>query len=94
MDERNIEYVTIFPSMKIKDEWIKRLQTRYNISGSEKDLRALENGKSMFGDAVKQLSSHSNVIEIIDIDYNLSDIIEEYRFGQLLDEFAPLYILK
>lgn len=78
-------FCAIFPSRSIKDEWIDRLYERYKMSGSNKDLRALEHAKEYFDRDIDRflyecsygVEYYHNVYAIEDINYQLEDIIEK-----------------
>ena len=40
--------VVVYPSIKLKDEWIAKLEKRYEESGLEKDYKALMNAKDRY----------------------------------------------
>lgn len=76
MNEENIEFTAIFPSIELEDLWIQKLIDRYENSGSFKDFRALA---GTYGDNYKKniedLSKEKNTIIITDINYSLEDLI-------------------
>lgn len=73
---RGTKFTVICPSPDLKDQWIERLQTRYNNSNLEKDYKALMNAKDRYSENIKELMSEENVIIIDQIDYNLLDYIK------------------
>lgn len=69
---------TIFPSLELKDDWINRLQKRYDKTQLDKDYRALMNAKDVYDENIKDLLNNSiNPIEITNINYKLEDIIDD-----------------
>ena len=64
---------TCFPSLKLKDKWIEKLEKRYNESHLEKDYKALMNAKDRYEQNVLELMNEENFyhIEITNIPYNL-----------------------
>ena len=65
--------VLVFPSIELKDEWISKLQDRYEWSGLEKDYKALMNAKDRYEDNIKELEA-SNIeykMALKNIDYDL-----------------------
>ena len=73
--------VVVVPSRELKDEWIKKLQVRYDQSGLEKDYKALMNAKERYEDNVNEMYLdgffHFSVLEIKSIDYDLEQMLEE-----------------
>lgn len=76
LTNRGIEFTVIYPSLKLKEQWIKRLQERYDRTRSTKDFKALKNAQEMYEENIKDLASERNTIIITDINYDLSDLIK------------------
>ena len=78
------KFCAIFPDPKIKDDWLKRLEDRYNNSKSDKDLRAWEHAKNSFDNDIQTLINecwysneyYNNVVFIDDINYDLQELID------------------
>ena len=72
--EKSMEAVVlVFPSIELKDEWISKLQDRYEWSGLEKDYKALMNAKDRYEDNIRELEA-SNIeykMALKNIDYDL-----------------------
>lgn len=67
----------ICPSPDLKEEWIAKLRRRYEESHLEKDFRALANAQDRYSDNIEELlMSGIDTYVISDIDYKLSDIVE------------------
>ena len=76
--KRNIDYTTIAPSPELKEQWIERLQKRYDNSQLEKDYKALMNAKDCYEENVLDLINDDNSsasILIVNIDYDLENIL-------------------
>ena len=72
--------VVVFPAIHLKDEWIKKLEDRYNATKLEKDYKAWMNAVDRYEENIKELDNHSmNTYEIADMDYNLEEIIESIQ---------------
>lgn len=72
--------VCVFPSPDLKDEWIKRLQDRYEKEPSVKNYKAMMNAKERFVNNVKELHDFGHLYyEIEDMDYDLMDIVKHLR---------------
>lgn len=76
--------ICVFPSQKIKDDWIKRLENRYNSSKSDKDYRAWQNALSVFDSNISDLKSDVfPCIEINTMNYDLRDLIIGYEINTI-----------
>lgn len=76
-----IPKIVIFcPKKEMKDAWIKRLQTRYDQSGSPKDFRALRRAQNYFDADIEFLTNTGfPVYQPGDINYNLKTYISFIR---------------
>lgn len=75
LKEINADFVAITPIIKLKDDWIKKLQDRYNITNSDKDLKALKNAELMYEQNVRDLLQEKNVLVIRKMHYDLHNLI-------------------
>ena len=75
LNKRKIEFKVIMPSIFLKEQWIKRLQKRYDNSQLEKDYKALMNAKECYEENIKDLLQENYIIQIQDINYDLNDLI-------------------
>ncbi len=74
--------VSIFPSLEIKDEWIKRLENRYSVTQSDKDYRAWKNALQCFEENINDIKSCGiPYIEIDSMNYKLEDLVINYEIG-------------
>ena len=72
----------IFPAIDLKDEWIKKLEDRYNNTKLDKDYRALMNAKDRYKENITELmQGNLKFYEITRINYQLESIIDylEYK---------------
>ncbi len=74
----------IYPSLALKDAWIRKLEVRYNASWSDKDRDAWKNAKTSYEANVADMSSdrylsspYFKLTQIDDICYSLEDIVAE-----------------
>lgn len=66
----------IFPSLALKDEWIKKLKDRYRQTGLDKDYKALKNAEDRYEENIEELkNSGFTYCEIDSMDYNLKNIL-------------------
>lgn len=73
----------IFPSKKIKEDWINRLKNRYKLSGLEKDKRALEHAEKFYDSDIDRLlyecqygiEYYHNAVIIESINYDLAELV-------------------
>lgn len=82
----------VYPSLKLKDEWITRLQSRYDKDPTTKNELALERAKVAYSEDIEDMKRDADEfifwkIELSSTDYKLIDEI------LLPDEWAqrPLY---
>lgn len=78
LNKRNITFGVICPSPIIKDEWLERLEKRFNQTHLEKDFKAWQNAVQMFDENINDLLSEKNTFQIEVIDYDLYKIISEF----------------
>lgn len=72
--------ISIIPSINLKDEWIRKLEERYNNHKSEKNYKAWMNAVDRYEDNINEIkNSGIGFIEIENIDYNLEDIMKEHN---------------
>lgn len=70
------DVIIVCPSLSLKDKWIKKLETRYNITKLEKDYKAYINAKNNYEENINSLKeSGYNCIELTSLSYNLKEII-------------------
>ena len=77
---RTDELVTcVFPSERIREQWVKKLEDRYMNSGLDKDYRAFIRTRDHYDDYVRELYSDGIPYKwvITNINYNLEEEIEK-----------------
>lgn len=75
LNKKNIKFSVICPILDLKEQWIDRLQCRYDKTKLEKDYKALMNAKTMYEENINDLLSEKCVVKITDINYDLYDLI-------------------
>lgn len=66
----------IYPSIKLKDKWISKLEERYKNTELKKDYKAMMNAKGRYDENINELKNCGiSVFEIIDMDYSLEEIV-------------------
>ena len=72
--------IAICPSHKLKDQWIKKLESRYYESGLEKDYKAWQNAVVCYDENIQEIidDSHDH-IKISSMNYSLG--LEILRFN-------------
>ena len=73
--------VYIFPSERIREQWIKKLEDRYMESGLDKDYRAFIRARDYYDDDIRVLYSDDGIHYkwvITDINYDLEEEIEKF----------------
>ena len=79
-------FCVIFPALRIKDDWLKRLKDRYEASGLEKDLNAYIRALNSYETDIQKFYDEAEagyyhrVITLADIDYDLAKVI--YKLEQ------------
>ena len=71
------DVVVCVPSLILKDKWIEKLKSRYELTGLEKDYKAYINAADRFSENISEImNSGFDLLLITDINYNLENIIE------------------
>lgn len=71
-----IRIVIICPTRTLKDQWIEKLQIRYDTTELLKDYKALMNAKESYDNSIVELCSCGlPVIQISAMDYNLKNYV-------------------
>ncbi len=72
------DVVVVYPSLDLKDEWLGKLDLRWQNTSSVKDYKAFMNAKEMFEENIKDLQNSDFIkVEIKDINYNLKELLGE-----------------
>lgn len=70
--------IVVFPSILIKDKWVKKLKDRYEESKKEKDFKAWKNAEDRYKENIDELMrSEFYFIEINDLNYDLKEMIKD-----------------
>lgn len=81
--DNHYDVVTIFPSLKLKEEWVEKLRKRCDQTKLEKDVRAYVRAKTFYEDDISYLmkmkESGIKTVEIESMDYSLASIIENIK---------------
>lgn len=72
--------VIVCPSLRLKDQWIEKLEKRYQDTGLVKDYKAMMNAKDRYEENIKELMNTVGfeVLQIDTMDYKLSDVIAAF----------------
>ena len=73
LEDSNEIVVLVYPSINLKHEWISKLDYRYQMSGLEKDYKALMNAKDRYIENIQELEA-SNIkhkMALIKMNYDL-----------------------
>lgn len=76
-NEQCIEYTVIYPSENLKEEWIKKLEERYELEPTQKNMNALLRARTHYCSDILDFMEEKNRIEIKNINYNLEHIISD-----------------
>ena len=76
LEKSNEVVCVVYPSIKLKDQWIKKLKDRYETTKLEKDFKALANAMDRYEENIKELLyGNLQCYEITNINYDLKEII-------------------
>ena len=68
--------IAIFPALEIKDKWLERLRTRWEVTGSEKNLAAWKGAEAGYDQEIQVLmDSPFEKYVIDDMNYRLEGIM-------------------
>ena len=68
------ELMLVFPCISLKDQWLKKLITRYDITGLDKDYRALKNAEECYESNIRELREQQGFarLALTEITYDLN----------------------
>lgn len=74
---KEIKIAVCCPHYSIKNEWIKKLEDRYNKTKLEKDYKAWKNAEDRYSENIAEMLGHNEfyVISITNINYDLDNMI-------------------
>ena len=76
MDKGLEKVVCVYPSLSLKDDWIRKLANRYNNCSTEKNFKAWMNAVDRYEDNVTEIKNCGIPgIEILSMDYVLEDLV-------------------
>lgn len=77
--------VLVYPSIRLKDYWIDKLEKRYQESGLEKDYKALMNAKDRYVENIEELHSapFTYKLPLIGSKYDLEAMLCHFRNTEL-----------
>lgn len=66
-----------YPSLELKDEWINKLQLRYDTTSLVKDYKALMNAKDRYFENIQELMDESTFHHVVldNMEYELDKMI-------------------
>ena len=77
LEDSNQPVFAIFPSIHLKDEWVKKLLDRYEQSNLYKDYKAYKNAEEHYKENIADfMRCDLTFYEINKMDYDLKDIVE------------------
>ena len=78
-NEMNEEVINIVPHTSLKEEWIRKLKVRYELSGLEKDYKAWKNAEDRYEENINEIGNSFNTYYIMSMDYSLIGIIDRIK---------------
>ena len=77
LEQTKERVIVICPDISLKEQWINKLQERYNYTQLEKDYKALMNAKEIYTENIKEIIDNNfEKIIINNINYNLEELIK------------------
>lgn len=77
--KRNVDFVTVSPSIALKDLWLEKLEQRYNLTKCDKDYKAWQNAVAAYGENIEDLQSEEKHWVIRSMNYQMTDIVESIK---------------
>lgn len=79
----NAHVLLCYPSVQLEEQWLDKLQRRYEQDPSDKNLAALETAKKYYREHIVALgnSSHRYKLVLKDINYTLDNEIDNILYG-------------
>jgi predicted nucleotidyltransferase len=75
LQRRCIPYTVVYPSLKLKENWIDRLCDRMETTLSDKDYKAYNRALNYYEEDIEDLMQEENRIELDSMDYNLEELV-------------------
>lgn len=81
LEDSNEVVVVVYPSLKLKNMWIDKLENRYRETGLEKDYKALMNAKDRYDDNIRELENSGFNFKLVlaKPDYDLEASLIHFR---------------
>lgn len=80
LEDCSEKVIVIFPSLDLKEEWIKKLYYRWSETKLDKDFKALANAQDRYNENIVELMcGNLATYEITSMDYSLEDIVNQLR---------------
>lgn len=77
LEQTKERVIVICPDISLKEQWINKLQERYNYTQLEKDYKALMNAKERYTENITEIIGNNfEKIIINNINYNLEELIK------------------
>ena len=77
LEKSNQLAFAVFPSLHLRDEWVRKLEKRYEESNLYKDYKAYKNAEDHYKENIMEIMrGNLTFYEITKMDYDLKDIVE------------------
>lgn len=86
---KSTEHVIVaYPAAELKDEWIDKLEKRYQRTGLDKDYKALMNAKDRYTENIHELETCDiqHKLRLVRSDYDLEASLISFRNGYFQSE--------
>ena len=77
-DTKEIEYITISPTLELEKQWLEKLKKRYFDDTSDANYRAVDRIIHHYTEDITDLLKARNVIVIDNVKYELKTLLNEY----------------
>lgn len=76
---KSVDLFTCFPALELREEWVQKLERRYNTTLLEKDYKAWRNAEDRYAENIKELSLAKGFTPIVicDMNYFLLCLIDD-----------------
>ena len=92
LNRRNIDFVVICPSLKMKEFWINKLKERYETTNCDKDYKSLKYVQEFYDENISDLMNEKNCHVIDNSDYNLKNIVHDIRMFSAMNKFKEIKV--
>lgn len=87
LEKSEEDVYVVYPAVSLRDEWVEKLRTRWQLTGLDKDYRAYMNAEDRYFSNIEELEQGGlQTYRITSMDYDLYTIICDLQAGILRDK--------